>query len=74
MNDNVFPGSVSYFLAAMSRRMRYLPDPEMAMTMAYRVLEHTKREDVGAIPAEKVHTLMDYLQSEITPATNLIAR
>ncbi|MDQ5768890.1 alpha-E domain-containing protein [Thiothrix subterranea] len=65
MNDNVFPGSVSYSLAAMSRRMRYLPDPEMAMTMAYRVLEHTKREDVGAIPAEKVHTLMDYLQSEL---------
>jgi hypothetical protein len=38
------------------------------------VLEHTKREDVGAIPAEKVHTLMDYLQSELGELHAEIAR
>ncbi|UJS23326.1 alpha-E domain-containing protein [Thiothrix winogradskyi] len=65
MNDNAFPGSVGYSLAAMSRRMRYLPDPDMPMTMAQRVLEHSQAQDVGAIPAEHVHTLMDYLQSEL---------
>ncbi|HRJ53867.1 MAG TPA: alpha-E domain-containing protein [Candidatus Thiothrix moscowensis] len=65
LNDDVFPGSIGYCLSAMGRRMRYLPDPELAATMAQRIFEHLQAHDLSTIPAEQVHTLMDYLQVEL---------
>jgi len=74
MTDEVFPGSVGYSLGAMGRRMRYLPDPDKPMAMAQRVREHTRMQDVGNIPAEQVHTLMDYLQTELALLHTEIAK
>jgi uncharacterized alpha-E superfamily protein len=65
MNDKVFPGAVGYSLAAMGRRMKYLPAFERPVSVAQRLLEYVDAQDVGAIPAEQVHTVMDYLQSEL---------
>jgi uncharacterized alpha-E superfamily protein len=65
LTDKVFPGSVGYSLSAMGRRMRYLPDPESPMTMAQSIFDHLEAQDLSSIPADQVHTLMDYFQVEL---------
>lgn len=74
LTDKVFPGSIGYSLAAMARRMQYLPDPELPMTMAQRIFEHLGEQDLSTIPANQVHPLMDYLQSELGQLHGEIAK
>ena len=74
LTDDVFPGSIAYSLAAMGRRMKYLPDPTLAMNNAQQLREHLLEQDLSAIPAEKVYTLMDHLQVEFGKLHDVIAK
>ncbi|MDD5394162.1 MAG: alpha-E domain-containing protein [Thiothrix sp.] len=73
LTDEVFPGSVGYSLGAMARRMRYLPEPQLPIEVAQRVHEHLSTQDLSALPAERVHTLMDHLQGELGELHTAIA-
>lgn len=71
--DEVFPGAIGYSLKAMTRRMKYLPEPGAPQTMAQGLHDYLVAQDLSAIPAEKVHTMMDHLQGELGQLHNKIA-
>lgn len=74
LTDEVFPGSIAYSLAAITRRMRYLPEPTQPTQTALGIRDYLVAQDLSAIPADKVHTLMDYLQGEFGKLHMAIAK
>lgn len=65
LKDTIFPGSVSYSLAAIVRRMCYLPHPEYPIAKVQRIRDQLASADITAIPADQIHVLMDSLQGEM---------
>ena len=71
--DEHFPGSIGYSLAAIGRRMKYLPDPSQPTQMVNQVRDYVLAQDFNAIPAEQIHTVMDHLQGEFGKLHDVIA-
>ncbi|WP_022950230.1 alpha-E domain-containing protein [Leucothrix mucor] len=66
VQSDVFPHAIRYAVMQIAVYVEHLPTPKQVLITQKIVLKHLMSEDVGSIPAEEVHILMDYLQSELT--------
>jgi uncharacterized alpha-E superfamily protein len=74
LKDPIFPGSVSYSLSAIVRRMCYLPHPEFPIARLQKIRDHLASADIASIPADQIHHLMDSLQGELGELQGQIAK